>query len=371
MTASVLKGVTAYLSSLNASSAIYDDELTLIWTNCDEFFKAFDTKAISDIQPIKSEQPIPVFVNRTKYVMNVVPLFRSKKRVSGYVCVLRDSFEVYRMVNSSAVSDYTGLFLQETQEKANRIISITKVMEELVPENEEGEKLARLIKEQYVQAVRLFTEASSTSALSGILAADDTPNLNCNVSALVAGLCVEAGQCLVKTKRKLIRNVDLRHYYARIGYKTFAVAFMSALRSHMYISQLKSDIEVSSHFDDGNFFITVKSDLLPEEELSFSQEIKSSLDRELAHKIVASDCGGTLTFTGVDGTAVTEMKIPVNKKNRGKTLTNVNSEYLTGGYRPVHPFLDEITEKEELAITAAKEASSSAAKTLARKRRKK
>ena len=310
-------------------------------------------------------------MNKVKYAMNVVPLYRSKRLVSGYVCVLRDSYEVFRMVNSSAVSDFTELFLRETQEKASRIISINKVMEELLPKDEEGEKLASLMKEQYVQATRLFTEATSTAALSGIIAADDSPNLNCNVSALVAGLCVEASQCLVKTRRKLIRNVDLRHYYARIGYKTFAVAFMSAFRSHLYISPLKSNIEVTSRFDDGDFFIMVKSEMLPEESINFTQELKSSLDRELAHKIIASDCGGTLTFTGKDGTAVTEIKIPVTKKNRGASLNNANSEYLTGNYRPVHPFMDEITEKEETAIAAAKESNESAAKRITRKRRKK
>lgn len=371
VTSSVLKGVTTYLSALNARSAVFNDDLTLIWTNCDEFFKTFDTTVISDALPIKSEQPVSVVVNKVKYAMNVVPLYRSKRLVSGYVCVLRDSYEVFRMVNSSAVSDFTELFLRETQEKASRIISINKVMEELVPKNEEGEKLASLMKEQYVQAMRLFTEATSTAALSGLIAVDDSPNLNCNISALVAGLCVEASQCLVKTKRKLIRNVDLRHYYARIGYKTFAVAFMSAFRSHLYISPLKSNIEVSSRFDDGDFFITVKSELLPEDAIDFAQQMRSCLDRELAHKIIASDCGGELTYTAEGGVAVTEMKVPVTKKNRGASLNSANSEYLTGGYRPVHPFMDEITEKEEIAIAAAKDSSGAPAKTLARKRRKK
>ena len=33
VTSSVLKGVTTYLSALNARSAVFNDDLTLIWTN--------------------------------------------------------------------------------------------------------------------------------------------------------------------------------------------------------------------------------------------------------------------------------------------------------------------------------------------------
>lgn len=370
VTASVLKGVITYLSSLNASSAVYNDDLTLVWTNCDEIFKKLDTKVISDAFPIKTEQPVPVTVDRTKYVMNVVPLYRSKRLVCGYVCVLRDSCEVYRMVNSSAVSDYNELFLRETQEKATRIVGISKVMEELISDGKNIEKLSQLVKEQYTQALRLFTEASGNSAVFSAKSESDGISVNCNVSALIAGLCAEANQCLVKTKRKLIKELDTRNYYARVDYKTFSVAFMSTLRSHMYISPLKSNIHVTSRFEDGDYLITVKTDMLSS--ISFLQEIKSQQDRELARRIVVFDCGGNLTFTEDNGTAVSEMRIPVIKKNRGPSLHSSNSDYLTGNYKPVHPFIDEITEKEELALNTAKEPkTSSASGNHLRKRRKK
>ena len=367
---SVLKGVTAYLSSLNAKSAVYDDDLTLRWTNCDEFFKDFDTTVISKAQPLKSEKPVPVVVDKVKYVMNIVPLYRSKRLVCGYVCVVRDSYEVYRMMNSSAVSDQIELFLKDAQEKATRIIGISKVMEELVPDNEDKERLEQLVREQNMQASRLYTEASCTGT---VIAGTDknTPNINCNVSALVDGLCAEAVQCLVKTKRKLIRDIDTRSYYAKIDYKLFSVAFMSMFRSHLYISPLKSSIEVSSRYEGKDYFITVKSELLPDEEIDFSHEQRSSLDRELAKKIVAFDCGGSLSFKTDKNTAVTEIRITVDKKNRGPSLNSINSEYMSGGYRPVHPFIDEITELEEQALTAAKEAKSDSGRKNIQKRKKK
>ena len=370
VTASVLKGVTTYLSSLNAKSAVYSDDLTLEWTNCEEFFKALDTNIIRAALPIKSEQPVSVVVGRVKYAMNVVPLYRSKRLVCGYVCVLRDSYEIHKMISSSAMADYNELFLKETQERATRIIGASKVMEKLVPRGENGEKLLELIKEQHVQAERIFTEASGNSTALALRGEDDELYVNCNISALVSGLCTEASQCLVKTKRRLIKNIDGRSYYAKIDYKTFAIAFMSAFRSHLYISPLKSDIEISSRFEEGDCFITVKSDILPDDMIDYAQEIKSQQDRELARRIIMSECDGSLTFTAEGGKAVTEMRVSVIKKNRGQLLNNSNSEYLAGGYRPVHPFFDEITEKEELAAAAEKEPKSGATKVIGQKRKK-
>lgn len=371
VSSSVLRGVTTYLSSLNAKSAVYNDDLTLIWTNCDEFFKAFDTTVITKAQPIRSEKPVPVVVDKVKYVMNIVPLYRSKRLVCGYVCVLRDSYEVYQMVNNSAVSDHIEMFLQEAQEKTTRIIGISKVMEGLVPDNENKERLEQLIREQSMHAMRLFTEASSTSAITSAGAEANAPGVNCNVSALISGLCAEANQCLVKTKRKLIKDIDIRSYYAKIDYKLLALAFMSMFRSHLYISPLKSNIEVSSRFEEGDYFITVKSELLPEEEMDLHQEQKAMQDREMARKVIASDCDGSLTFTADKNTAVTEVKLPVVKKNRGPSLNNVNSEYLVGSYKPVHPFVDEITEMEEQAINAAKNAKTAHPRKIVQRRRKK
>ena len=371
VTASVLKGVTTYLSSLNAKSAVYNDDLTLVWTNCEEFFKTLDTKVIRAALPIKAEQPISVVMDKVKYVMNVVPLYRSKRLVCGYACVLRDSYEIYRMISSSALADYNELFLKETQEKATRIIGASKVMEKLVPKDENGEKLLGLIKEQHVQAERIFTEASGNNAASALKDEDGELYVNCNVSALIAGLCTEASQCLVKARRRLIKNIDGRSYYAKIDYKTFAIAFMSTFRSHLYISPLKSDIEISSRFEEGDCFITVKSDMLPDDMIDFMQETKSQQDRELARRIIMSECDGSLTFTTEGGKAATELRVPVIKKNRGPMLNNSNSEYLAGGYRPVHPFFDEITEKEELAVAAEKEPKGGATRVIGQKRKKK
>lgn len=356
ISSSVLRGVTTYLSSLNAHSAVYSDALELLWASDEEFFQAIDTKFISDILPIKTEQHVSIVVDKIKYAVSITPLYRSKRLVCGYVCVLRDSNEIYVMANSSAVADYTRLFLQDIQEKANRILSISKVMEGLVPENENKEKLAKLIRDQYVQSLRIYTEASGTSTIVLQKQGENaSPPINCHVPALIAGLCAEASQCLVKTKRKLMKDIDMRNYYARIDYRTFAVAFMSIFRSHMYISPLKSSIQVVTRFEDGNYMITITSELLPEEKILFQQELKSRQDIELARKIVTSDCGGTLAFTTDKNTAVSEMRVPVIKKNRGAALNNSNSGYLTGSYKPVHPYLDEITEKEELALAAAKE----------------
>lgn len=371
MVASVLRGVTAYLSSLNAKSAVYSDELKLLWSSCDDFFGSFDTKLISDALPVRAEEPVPVEVDGVKYAMSIVPLYRSKRLVYGYACVLRDSYEIYRLVNSSPVSEHIELFLRETQEKTTRIIGISKMMEGLVPDCENKEKLEQYIREQSVQAARIFTEAYSTGIASFVKEEGDSPAVNCNVSALIAGLCSEANQCLVKTKRKLVKDIDVRSYYAKVDYRVLAVAFMSMFRSHLYISPLKSSVEVTARFDDGDYFITVKTELLPYEEIDLLQEQKSLQDRELARRIVVSECDGSLSFTADKSTAISEIRIPVVKKNRGASLNNVNSEYLTGNYKPVRPFIDEITEREEQALDAAREPKAVQSKKSVQKRKKK
>ena len=353
---SVLKGVTTYLSSLNARSAVYSDDLTLIWTSSDEFFKTVDSKFISDALPIKEERYLSLVVDDERYTVSIAPLYRSKRLVSGYVCVMRDSTDVYMMANSSAVSDHAVLFLEDIQRKANRIISIGKVLDGLIPEGENGEKMQELLRDIYVQSMRICTEASANIAIMPLQRPEaEAPTVNCHVSALISTLCSETSQCLVKTKRKLIKHIDTNNYYAKVDYRILAVAFMSMLRSHLYISPLKSDIQVSTHFDGGNYCITVASELLPEADIEWTQLGKSKKDWGLAKKIAVSDCGGSLDFTAENNTAISEMKLPVIKKNRGASLNGVNSGYLSGKYKPVHPFIDEITCREEQLIAAERE----------------
>ena len=369
---SVLKGVTTYLSSLNAKSAVYSDDLKLLWTSGDEFFKTVDTGFIKDALPIKEETHLSLTVDKVRFAVSVTPLYRSKRLVSGYVCVMRDSTEIYAMANSSAVSDHARLFLQDIQEKANRIISLDKVLDGLIPENENKEKIQDILRDQCANSLRIFTAASASRAiLPPAESSEDAPAVNCHVSALISGLCTEASQCLVKTKRKLIKDIDMRNYYAKVDYRVFAVAFMSILRSHLYISPLKSSIQVSSRFEDGNYIVTVSSELLPEDKMDPLQIARSMHDRELARKIVVSDCGGVLTFKEEKNTAVSEMTLPVIKKNRGASLNNANSEYLTGNYKPVRPFVDEITENEELAVAAEKGSKAASSQKNAQKRKKK
>ena len=369
---SVLKGVTTYLSSLNAKSAVYSDDLKLLWTSGDEFFKTVDTRFISDALPIKEETHLSLTVDKVRFAVSVTPLYRSKRLVSGYVCVMRDNTEIYMMANSSSVSDYARLFLQDIQEKANRIISLCKVMEGLIPENESKERMQDILRDQCANSLRIFAEASGSSALLPPSNNENgAPAVNCHVSALISGLCAEAAQCLVKTKRKLVKDIDMRNYYAKVDYRVFSVAFMSILRSHLYISPLKSSIQVSSRFEDGNYIVTVSSELLHQEDMDPMQSGKLMHDRELARKIVVSDCGGVLVFKEEKNAAVSEMTLPVIKKNRGATLNKSNSEYLTGGYRPVRPFVDEITEIEEQALAAAKGSNSAPSQKNVQKRKKK
>ena len=356
VTPSVLKTLKGYLSSLNARSAVYSDELTLEWTNCEELFGALDTKVISDAFPIKEEMPISVTLGDVKYVMNVTPLYRSKRLVSGYVCVLRDSFELYRMINGSAIADFSEQALKDGSEKLNRIISINKAVENILTNGKDTGRACELMKEQYKSVMRLYTEVSSSIALTHTVSTDDDVlPVNCNLSLLLKGLCTEAAQCLVKTKRKLIKKLDTKNYYARIDYKAFALAFMGAFRSHLYISPLQSDVEVSSVYNESNYIITIRTKALPENETDDADRLRSQKDLELARKIVGADCGGSLTFTSDGKTAVSVIRVPAGKKNRGRLLNSANSEYLTGSYRPARSFMDEITEKEELAIAAAAE----------------
>lgn len=366
---SVIKVLKGYLSSLNARCAVYGEELKLEWTNCEEFFGTLDTGVIADALPIKKETPVSVTVGDVKYVMNVVPLYRSKRLVSGYVCVLRDSFELYRMINSSAIADFNELSLQDSREKLNQIISINKAMEDMLEKGEVTDKAVELMKKQYRSAARLYTEASSSMALGRAASggSEDEPAVNCNVSILLKGLCTEAAQCLVKTKRKLIKKLDTKNYYARIDYKTFAVAFLGAFRSHLHISPLKSSVEVSSAFDGGDYVITIRTEALPENEPDAISRLRAQQDLELARKIICGDFGGSLSFTRSRKEAVSVIRVPVIKKNRGALLNSANSGYLAGNYRPVRAFVDEITEKEELAVTAEARAQSASAKTAARK----
>lgn len=352
---SLLKNLKSYLSSLNAMTAVYDEELTLQWTSCEGIFGTLDTKIIRDALPIKEEIPLPVTVEGVRHVMNVTPVYRSKRLVSGYVCVLRDSYELYRMIGSSAIADFGNMSLKDERDKLSRIIGINEEIAAMLDNGEITDKAYQLIKDQYKSAIRLYTEITSGMTLLHELT-EDEPVVNCNIPILLKGLCTEAAQCLVKTKRKLNKKLDNRNYYTKIDYRIFSAAFLSVFRSHLYISPLKSDISVATRYEEGEYVITVKSEALPQNDIGRETGLKALQDRELARKIVGADCGGSLSFTCDGKAAISVIRVPAAKKNRGAMLNDTNSGYLSGDYRPVRFFVDEITEKEELAVTAGSSA---------------
>lgn len=343
------------MSVLNARCALYDDEMKPLWNSCGEFFDNFDLSIVTQRFPIKKETHIIVDDGGTQSVLSVVPVYRSKRLVTGYALVLRDSYDVLGLVNHTSLSEFMVQLLREGQESLGHIISVNKTIASVLSSSKAHSAEVQLLDCQYEDALALYNSMCHTMAYTE-LKTDGPVTINSNISALLGTICAETSQILSKTKRKLIKKIDTKNYYAKIRYQNFIIAFMSLMRSQLIMSPEGGDISVSSRCTGNVYSITLKTDI--DQSLSDDVALKSRYERELARKIIVSDCGGEITFTVDEQSVVTLIKLPIIRKNRGTTLNLENAEYLTGEYQPIRTFLYDIIQKESGGAYSSKKVAS-------------
>lgn len=346
----VLKGLTSFLSSLDAASAIYDADFNLASTDSEEFFKKLDLSAVISNPPTKEETAYTVTVDGEKIILSVTPVFKSKRIITAYILVARTDYQLYKQICAGSIPDYFTMLMNDIKKEIVRCSE----MNEIAQSANTSKKLALLLEEQKSVLNKIYSELNRTRC-SIFSDTELNSRINCNVSALLSVLCDDASECLKNVKRKISFDIDAKNYYSKIDYNLFAAAFSNILMYHMHYSPLKSTVSIKSSVNAEKLLeLTVKTKADKKEIEPAEENTRVKFFRNLAHKIVCYDFGGECETKNEDGTVITIVRLPVSKKNRGLLLTSKNSAYLGSDYKPMPESLSYIIEAESAALKKQK-----------------
>lgn len=392
------KGITSgaqrlmenFLSSVEGRSALYDEEMNLIWTNYREFFDKFDLKKINEETPIRNESSFSADIDGSQEVLSITPVYKSLRTISAYVCVIRSSYEVYKLMNKTAIAAFTNNMMEKNKDKLERLAELNAKVGEAVRENENTEEINDLIMEQkrLLVAMRNETKYCIDTCYNEV----NSNKINCNPSMMFKSLCEDAEESFRDLGRKVNFSGESRDYYITENSTALATAFLHLLRSHMLLSPLKSTVSISTYYEaSGSFCVSVKSKLVSLDKISKINRIDNAdniddidntdnidnIDytdkadntgervlitarayRELAKKVILFDYNGSFECSDDNKNMQTVFKFPVLKKNRGPVLTTSNSWYLDKNKRVLHAYMMDIIEHEIGELEHAKMESS-------------
>lgn len=341
-----LKGLTSFLSSLDAISAVYDVDFNLASTDSEDFFKELDISAVISNPPTRGETAYTVTVNGEKIILSVTPIFKSKRIITAYIFIARTDYQLYKQVCAGSIPDYFTMLLNNLKDEIAECSELNK----LAQDTSASKKLTSILEDQQRALNRIFSELKRTGC-SVFSDAEVNSRINCNVSALLGVLCDDASECFKDVKRKLSFDIDERNYYAKIDFNLFTSAFSNILMYHLCCSPLKSTISISTEVNAEKLLeLTVKTKADNKRIESAEEATRAKYFRDLAHKIICYDFGGECESNNDGGNVVTVIKLPVSKKNRGSLLTSKNSAYLGSDYRPMRESLSYIIKSESEAL---------------------
>lgn len=342
----ILKGLTSFLSSLDAVSAVYDVDFKLTSTDSREFFQKLDISAVTSNPPVKEETAYPIEVNGEKMILTVTPIFKSKRIITAYIFVVRTNYQLYKQLCASSVPDYFTVMLDEMKKEISRCSE----MNDVAQGTNGSKKIAALLEEQKHILDGLYSELNKTR-YEVFSDAEVNSRLNCNISALLSSLCDNTAECLKDVKRKVTFDIDEKNYYSKIDFTLFTAAFSNILMYHMLCSPLKSTVNIKSSINSEKLLeLTVKTRANGNKNKSAEEAARAKYFRDLAHKIICYDFSGECEVNNDGGSVVTVIKLPVAKKNRGSLLTSKNSAYLGSDYKPMNENLKSIIEAEAAAL---------------------
>lgn len=363
LSAPILKGLTSFLSSLDAISAVYDTDFNLVSTDSEDFFSDLDVSTIASDPPQRGETAYTVMVNGEKMILSVTPVFKSKRIIAAYIFVARSDYQLYKQMCAGSIPDYFSIIMDRIRED----IAACSQMNDLLQNTGSPKKNAALLQEQNRILKGLYADLGKTrSSIFSTAKVDD--RINCNVSALLNCLCNDTLDCLKDVKRKVNIDIDTRNCYCNIDHELFTAAFSNALMYHLQCSPLKSAVNIKStiyaeSYAENYFELTVKTKALPEEDETTENDAASAkYCRDLAHKIICYDFGGEYEIDNSDGYVTTMIKLPVLKKNRGKQLNSNNSPYLGADYKPMYGNLSHMITVESAELKKQKGSKNSASK---------
>lgn len=334
-----LKFMKSFLSGSEGISAIYDENLVLRWSDCEEYFEKLN---ISDIlsNEILSETHFSVPYGGSSATLTVTPIFKSKRIIDAYAVTVKNAYKIYKILDFSPVRRHAVMEFEEISEQTDTLMKMNKVLLDMTEIQRERDILNS--QSRILSSVKTDMDSLSRA----FFAKEEEITLNCNISFLFNAICRDAETYFKDIKRKLLTDLDTKYYYLKINYELFSVAIANIFIYHLNLSPLKSALQASSACDGEKLFkITVKSKY-DDSELSDSDGIHCDFRKTMAEKIIKMYCLGDFKCARDDKNLVTEINMPIYLKNRGAMLSVTNSAYLSPDYKPMQKLMKKTVESE-------------------------
>lgn len=350
-----LRNTVELLKSTDGLTALYDAELNLYWASDTDFFSDFDMTEIKKELPITKETHFSVTVNGEKCVLTVTPAHKSVRTVADYSFVIRNNYQIYKMLRFSGNMDFLEKNIESCSEKIEKIKELNTKIKAASKDKKASSAaaLSSLIAEQS----RSIGEVSSELNNQRQYTVKEYDKSNANMTDFIGVLCNEIKEVYKGINRKISTQISERNFYYSIDIELYASAFLQILRFHTCTSPLKSTISITGDYHDGKGYgITIKTKANPD--IGREEYDLYNSYREIAKKIILYDFNGYFSTDDSDKGNVTVAVIPTLRKNRGSLLTLRNAPYFKDDFKPCHTFMKErITQEIELLEIEKMEAS--------------
>jgi len=336
-----------YLESSGSKGAIYDESMTLLWTNFHEFFDNFDIAEINTKTPLISESSISVDIEGVRAVMNITPVRKSPRVISNYVCVVRQAYDIYKLMNKTIISDFSNIIMKKYNERLERLADFNRAISDEITQPEGSNKLDWLVQsqEKLITSMRNESRFYMDTCFKEVL----ETGVPCNISFLLTLVCICAADKLKELKRKVNFSVPDKNLYISADVGPLILGFLHLLRAHVMLSPLKGSVSVNASVIEGTrlFSVSIKTSLISPEKISNDYLTAARIYRELAKKTIVYNYGGTFECNDSKKSMQTVFKITVSKKNRGPMLNVRSPMYDCGEKSAVVAYLLDIIYQEK------------------------
>lgn len=335
------KPIIGYLTALKNSSAIYGKNFELIWTNDSEFFDGLNIDFVKSNSPIREETLFSVTAHGEKQALSVSPITKGKYSASGYVFILKNSYQIYKMAEKTEMPEFI-----------NKIGSHYRENTEKLKELNEKAKADILLKKSPAQAERSISDQgryisvlANELEIGKLIFIEKKEETNCNITTLLNILCNQLSEYYKCIQRKITLQIEDKSYFNTFDYNILSLGILQIVKYHTCTSPLRSSINISSgFFDKGMYAVTVKSKKCGESEEA--DDGLSGYYRSLAKKIFLFDFKGEFSAEDTDKHNITTAKFPIFKKNRGAMVALNTAGYLSEDFKPCNIVLKEQVGRE-------------------------
>lgn len=383
--------------------AVYNGEMKLLQTNYHQFFDNFDLTQLFDPSALASEGTFTVETNGVHAVLSVSPIYKSQRVIAAYICIIREAYDIYKMISKSVISDFSDNIMKKNGNRLETLAQLNRAVTDSLAQSKSSgakKKLAELLQKQK----KLIDAMKNETKFYLYTCFNDVEKMGCNISLLFSQACEHVSEYLRETGRRVNYTAEEKDYYIEPEGGPLLLGFMHLLRAHLILSPKKTSVSITALYEDspvgsGTFTVKLKTKLLSkensdedltsnenideeptsmentndeplsvenaddepppieyaDEDLSFQEDtyesllISSRAYRELAKKVVVYDYGGDFNCHDSKKYMQTIFKIPVGKKNRRAVFKSVSAKYdsLDISYLEDIVYLDSSRDSEE------------------------